>query len=281
MIEKDLCEVHSSFSYRILHTKGKITEVLELSKDSPHDPASSLPQQMIRIVRVVTATEQHRASRDDINYTAGKPATTNHTPDLYGVISLYREQAQRPFTKTEGQNAAVLAPHLIEAWIIRLYSELQTTPAIFNAIGESAICDAQGAIWCSSPQFSELLRDEWPNERVCILPAELTKIIHDGGNGVAYDGKQVRCVISSGPTSGLFYVHIRKQPPLSHLPPRQRRIAIELAQGKTYNQIAHNLGISRSTVTNHANAIYSKLGISNKVQLAIICFGHTLQSLIM
>jgi DNA-binding CsgD family transcriptional regulator len=284
-IEVDLCRLHNSFSYRVSRVNGNISEVFELPKDFPYTPTLIHPEQILRFVKVVSGAKLHETfpANTGKGKTGDADKITTHKNELalYGVICLYRDDPQAAFTKVESRDAAVLVPHLIEAWVIKLYIHLQTKPAIFNSIGETALCDAQGAIWCSSPQFTEILREEWPLEHGHILPSALIRFINASGSATAYDGKQIHCVKSAGPTSDLFYLYIRKQPPLLSLAPRQRRIAIELAQGKTYNQIAHSLGISRSTVTNHANAIYTKLGISNKVQLAILCFGHTLQSLIM
>jgi DNA-binding CsgD family transcriptional regulator len=49
---------------------------------------------------------------------------------------------------------------------------------------------------------------------------------------------------------------------------REREVLALLAQGRTNRQIAEELFLSESTVKKHVNAIYRKLGVSNRMQLA-------------
>ncbi len=49
---------------------------------------------------------------------------------------------------------------------------------------------------------------------------------------------------------------------------RERQIASKLAQGLSYKEVAKNLHLSPSTVTNYANRIYRKLNVHSKSQLA-------------
>lgn len=50
------------------------------------------------------------------------------------------------------------------------------------------------------------------------------------------------------------------------LTPRQVMILLCVVQGKTNKEIAHELGISESTVEQHLWRIYQRLGVSNRVQ---------------
>lgn len=52
------------------------------------------------------------------------------------------------------------------------------------------------------------------------------------------------------------------------LSPREVEVAELLSRGATYNQIAHALHISLSTVQSHVKNIYRKTGVSNKTELA-------------
>ncbi len=46
------------------------------------------------------------------------------------------------------------------------------------------------------------------------------------------------------------------------LTPRQREVIIRKAEGKTYGQVAYELGITEQTVKNHLGLVYTKLGPS-------------------
>jgi DNA-binding NarL/FixJ family response regulator len=55
----------------------------------------------------------------------------------------------------------------------------------------------------------------------------------------------------------------------STLTARQAEVLGLLARGHTYREIARDLGISESTVKQHAHAIYKTLGVSSRVQAMI------------
>lgn len=59
----------------------------------------------------------------------------------------------------------------------------------------------------------------------------------------------------------------RKPPKPAQLTPRQRRIAVLLAQGKTSTQIAGELGLSVNTVNVYRSAIWKRLGIKGVASL--------------
>ena len=51
------------------------------------------------------------------------------------------------------------------------------------------------------------------------------------------------------------------------LSPRQKQIAMLIAEGKTNREIAETLGIEVNTVDNHRRGIYAKLSVRNAVEL--------------
>lgn len=51
------------------------------------------------------------------------------------------------------------------------------------------------------------------------------------------------------------------------LSPRQKEVAIGIAEGKSNREIAEALGLDVSTIDNHRAAIYRTLGVHNAVQL--------------
>jgi DNA-binding CsgD family transcriptional regulator len=57
---------------------------------------------------------------------------------------------------------------------------------------------------------------------------------------------------------------------LDPLTPRERDVAVLLAEGFTYKEIALNLGISPHTVNTHVKAVLRKLKISGSRRLAAL-----------
>ncbi|HEU4939734.1 MAG TPA: response regulator transcription factor [Vicinamibacterales bacterium] len=52
--------------------------------------------------------------------------------------------------------------------------------------------------------------------------------------------------------------------------PRERQIVTLLADGCSNQEIANRLGLRLQTVKNHLSRIYRKLGVPNRVQLAVL-----------
>jgi DNA-binding NarL/FixJ family response regulator len=50
------------------------------------------------------------------------------------------------------------------------------------------------------------------------------------------------------------------------LTPRQREVIIRKAEGKTYGQVAHELGVTEQTVKNHLGLVYARLGAEHLIE---------------
>jgi DNA-binding NarL/FixJ family response regulator len=60
--------------------------------------------------------------------------------------------------------------------------------------------------------------------------------------------------------------------PLTHgwrFSPRERQIVSLLASGCSNQEIANRLGLRLQTVKNHLSRVYRKIGVPNRVQLAV------------
>ena len=62
----------------------------------------------------------------------------------------------------------------------------------------------------------------------------------------------------------------------SGLTPREREIAALVGQGYKYREIAEMLSISEQTVKNHLRNMFHKLGVSDRLQLALYAIHHNL-----
>lgn len=65
-------------------------------------------------------------------------------------------------------------------------------------------------------------------------------------------------------------VMARPEDPADALTPREREVVIEVAGGKSNKRVAAELGITESTVKLHLHSAFSKLSVSNRVQLSLV-----------
>ena len=58
------------------------------------------------------------------------------------------------------------------------------------------------------------------------------------------------------------------------LSPRERQIASAVAEGMSNRDIASALGITEQTVKNHLTAIFNKMKVTSRLQLALAVLKH-------
>ena len=63
---------------------------------------------------------------------------------------------------------------------------------------------------------------------------------------------------------------------IASLTDRERQVVALISQGLKNKQIAARLFISQTTVTHHLSSIYSKLGVSDRVELVVYAFANKL-----
>jgi len=121
-----------------------------------------------------------------------------------------------------------------------------------------AVCDQRGTLHCAERGFVDLLLTEWPDWSGPLLPLTLDA---DG-----HDGKHLQ--IEASAVGDLFLLAARARTPLAQLSPRENDVAQGFGEGKTYKEIARDLGMSPNTVRHHIRAIYHKLGVNDKTRIA-------------
>ena len=65
---------------------------------------------------------------------------------------------------------------------------------------------------------------------------------------------------------------------LSLLSEREMEVVRSLAEGLTNREIAERLGLSQHTIKNYLFRVFDKLGVSNRLELALFAINHRLVS---
>ena len=113
--------------------------------------------------------------------------------------------------------------------------------------------------------LESFMKKEWPRWRGPILPEAVQGIF---GGKCRYSGK--RLVIDATHSNGLLFLRARQNLPIDALTCREHEIARAYASGQSAKEIGKQLNLSPSTVGNHLTAIYKKLGICDKSELAVL-----------
>lgn len=176
-------------------------------------------------------------------------------------VSFYRANPSAPFSDDDQETHELLVPHLIEAMRINLFSWLSTSKVYAgNAL---AVCDSEGRLYETTPRFPELLHATWPDWSGPRLNLPFASLAEPGETRWTEHGLKFLAT----PCQDLFLVSAAAENLLDRLSPRQLEIAQMLAKGRRYKDIARDLGISPSTVTNHVNQIYARLDIDRREDL--------------
>lgn len=190
---------------------------------------------------------------------------------LWAGISLYRANLHRPFSEELRELKQALMPHLAEAWDVSRFLRIRANQAAYEESGRrQAICDGRGVLYNATPGFSELLRAEWPEWQGPQLPLPLLECIA-GKSPRRHVGQ--RAVISFQAVDNMELAIARDVSPIDCLTPREHEVAALFAKGANYQEIADSLCVSPATVRNHLSHIYTKLGVSNKMEMAQVVRG--------
>ena len=89
-------------------------------------------------------------------------------------------------------------------------------------------------------------------------------------------------LLSPSLTRRLIEHHLRGPAPGSaetltaDLTEREREVLVLLGRGRSNDEIAADLFVSRATVKTHVNRVFTKLGLTSRVQAVVLCYEHGL-----
>lgn len=191
------------------------------------------------------------------------------------VLCLLRKSSQSAFTYAECDRLCALVPHLAEAETLELEQRIGLDQRLARAgrrnRSPGCLVDDSGAVRAMSAAFRELLCQRQPRWNGLRVPAEMVAVPEANGSArnvtLAELGLHARCSLAA---DNLFEVHIRPTHPFDRLTEREHDIVKAIVDGESYKLVARRLGVSPSTVANHASNIYRKLGALNRDQVVVL-----------
>jgi DNA-binding CsgD family transcriptional regulator len=177
---------------------------------------------------------------------------------IFTLLTLYRYDRKHLFTLQEQKLQSRLLYHLMSCFAYRQLSELSQTTTIKQE-NISALCDVKGIYHCVTQQFFDVLDEHMPLTSHQTFPIDSFKTNNHFVQGnLNFSLKKI---------GELFKISIRVINQLDTLTAREKEVIEGVCHGKTFKQIAKELTLSPSTVSNHLYRIYIKLGINTRSEL--------------
>ena len=153
-------------------------------------------------------------------------------------------------------SAHQILPHLLLANSInRRLQTGETGPAC-------AVAALDGVLLSASPLALSLLSSEWPDWNPPHLPKPLAILLHARRH---FDLGTLSVSVSM--SNQLLFLRLSRRS-IPRLSPAEQRVAAMAVAGAAYKEIARDCGVSLSTVRNQLHAVYTRLGVRNKTELA-------------
>lgn len=185
----------------------------------------------------------------------------------YTLITLYRRDRKQRFTADEQAVQARMAYHLVNAASHLVFTHINRGQPDLPPGATACVCDSAGVFHEAQPGFLDLLDQHFPGREPRRLPFALPR--RDG------QSKTIGGLCVTAEALGELTV-IRAWPagPLDALTLRERTIVTAVAHGLTFKEIARQVGLAPSTVSNHLYRVYDKLGVRSRSELAQLVHKH-------
>lgn len=217
------------------------------------------PEQMHADIREVMLNQHFRVMH------ALCTVSKSSIPQRLSFLALHRRDGAHPFTEDERQLKQCLMPHLTDMIqinrVMQLASLRANGPDSRTAI---AMADESGMLHAAEPGFGSLLRTEWPDWDGSFLPKPVLAALSAGRD--CHLGMSLIVVFER--IREFVLVTVTRRTPAGALSPRERAVADEFANGKSYKEVARHLGLSPATIRHHLRVIYQKLGVTDKCSLS-------------
>ena len=185
---------------------------------------------------------------------------------IFTLLTLYRYDRQHCFTAEEKNTQNRLLYHLLCAASHRQFIALNEQPGeLLNKQSSniaSAICDGEGIYHCVESNFLDILEQHL----TAVSGQKFPLPISAEQTEFSIDNLQ----FNQTKLGDLYRLSVRIKNQLDKLSSREKQVVAGICQGSTFKQIARELQLSPSTVSNHLYRIYMKLNIHTRSELVVI-----------
>ena len=129
-------------------------------------------------------------------------------------------------------------------------------------LAKNALCDQQGIYHSVDPAFLDIIDNNLNVEAKQKFPWP----IDPEKDQFVYDNLH----FTQEKLGDLFRISVRVKTQLDQLSDREKQVVAGICQGSTFKQIARQLSLSPSTVSNHLYRIYLKLNINTRSELVTL-----------
>lgn len=190
--------------------------------------------------------------------------TTSITKLFSAGISLARSSVNDPFTEHDKKLAALLVPHFAQVRTMKLK---MSTPQRATILNEWQVFSSLDGCVVSCPDEARtLLQLEWPQWDPPALPAELMECLKSS-DALKFLGRYI--AVSGACVGRSLILRICSRSVDFLLTSAQREVVDHVVNGLGTKEVAKKLNLSDYTVRNHLAAVYKKLGVRNKTELAM------------
>ena len=259
--------------YRAFHLHGQpVEKILEYPQVAHLDAAAhALSKNIGKANRFCVNRDLPRSLRNEPMHSYGRRfgvaqslTYCNRRGGSGEAIALWRGSRKNEYDPGQGRLAETLAPHLFLA--MRINTSRFMRAAAFDELRSAVLVANQfGVINAFDERCIQWLVKEWPQWEPPLLPRPLLEAFASAGQA-GYHGRSLdaSCALSGS----VLVIRVRPLNLVPRLTAAQARVAQRLRYGRSYKEVANELGLSPATVRNHAHAAYSKLGVRSKAELA-------------
>lgn len=191
-------------------------------------------------------------------------STMNIDPDtgLHVFVTLARDSAARAFTEQDTRFKNLITKHLF------LAARHNDRFNLARSAPSAALVDRRGLVHAASGDFAALAQSDFGRAHGHRLPAPVTAALWTRGSYLTDT-----LTLDAEPAGARLLVCAsrRSAMPLSE---RELEVALAYAHGKSYKEVARDLGVSPTTVRCHLSRTYRKLGVGDKGALAVWLSQH-------